>query len=102
MFLRSAYDYYGWEKSYYQPDHNPNITVNNESACSEVLSYDDWADRLENIQSLFRLTKKFVFRCYFVKNNENCLDVDGFINYVSLIYCTFGQGGIQSIKYHIF
>ena len=57
MFLRSAYDYYGWGKSYYQPDHNPNITVNNESACSEVLSYDDWADRLENIQSLFRLTK---------------------------------------------
>ena len=57
MFLRSAYDYYGWERSYYQPDHNPNITVNNESACSEVLSYDDWDDRLENIQSLFRLTK---------------------------------------------
>ena len=57
MFLRSAYDYYGWERSYYQPDHNPNITVNNASACSEVLSYDDWDDRLENIQSLFRLTK---------------------------------------------
>ena len=44
MFLRSAYDYYGWEGSYYQLEQNPNITcpVNNESACSEVLTYDDW------------------------------------------------------------
>ena len=43
----------------------------------------------------------FFFRCDFVQINQNCQDVDGFINYVSLIYCTFGKGGIQSIKYHI-
>ena len=32
-----------------------------------------------------------MFRCYFVKNNEECLDVDGFINYISFIYCTMGS-----------
>jgi len=26
-----------------------------------------------------------------VKNNEECLDVDGFINYISFIYCTMGS-----------
>ena len=31
------------------------------------------------------------FRCDFVQHNENCLDVDGFINYVSILYCTFGK-----------
>ena len=30
-------------------------------------------------------------RCYFVQNNDNCQDVDGFVNYVSLIYCTAGR-----------
>lgn len=80
MFLRSAYDYYGWEGSYYQLEDNPNITSCtgsvsglNESSCKDVLTCN-WADR-----------------CDFVKINLNCQDVDGFINYVSLIYCTFGQ-----------
>ena len=45
MFLRSAYDYYGWERNYLQLEHNPNITFNNDSSCSDVLDYKDWDDR---------------------------------------------------------
>ena len=102
MFLRSPYDYYfGGSENGFQFEHNPNITVNNESSCSDVLTYDDWDDRYD-MYKLYITKHKiiFVFRCYFVKHNENCLDVDGFINYVSLIYCTFGKGGIKSIKHH--
>ena len=32
-----------------------------------------------------------ICRCYFVQNNDNCQDVDGFVNYVSVIYCTAGR-----------
>lgn len=28
-------------------------------------------------------------RCFFVEHNDNCQDVDGFINYVEILYCTF-------------
>ena len=51
MFLRSAYDYYGWEGTYYQLEDNPNITSCtgsasglNESSCKDVLTCN-WADR---------------------------------------------------------
>ena len=99
MFLRSPYDYYfGGSENGFQFEHNPHITVNNESSCSDVLTYDDWDDRYDMCITKHKII--FVFRCYFVKHNENCLDVDGFINYVSLIYCTFGKGGIKSIKHH--
>ena len=36
-------------------------------------------------------------KCDFVKNNSECQDVDGYINYVETLYCTFGAneaGGI--------
>ena len=48
MFLRSPYDYYfGGSENGFQFEHNPNITVNNESSCSDVLTYDDWDDRYD-------------------------------------------------------
>ena len=60
MLLRNPYSYY------FSSGDSPNITYN--GSCSEDLS-EPWSER-----------------CDFVQHNENCLDVDGFINYVSLLY----------------
>eukprot|EP00092_Neocalanus_flemingeri_P035003 GFUD01038087.1.p1 GENE.GFUD01038087.1~~GFUD01038087.1.p1 ORF type:complete len:573 (+),score=74.19 GFUD01038087.1:326-2044(+) len=78
MFGRSPHDYYfgtendpfGYSLAILASNHS-NISV--DGSCSDVLS-KDWSDR-----------------CYFVQNNDNCQDVDGFINYVSILYCTFGK-----------
>ena len=56
MFLRSPYDYYGWEKSYYQLEDNSNNTVDNTSACSEVLN-QNWSERLEKFMFFIRFQK---------------------------------------------
>ena len=54
MFLRSPYDYYfGGSENGFQFEHNPNITVNNESSCSDVLTYDDWDDRYDMYISIY-------------------------------------------------
>ena len=58
MFLRSPYDYYGWEKSYYQLEDNSNITVDNTSACSEVLN-QNWSERLEKFMFFIWFQKSF-------------------------------------------
>jgi len=66
MFGRSPHDYYFGGSSIAS-----NISVN--GSCSAILS-EDWDDR-----------------CYFAQHNDNCQDVDGFINYVTILYCTFGK-----------
>jgi len=66
----SPFDYY-WKQELLQ-DEGRNIST--EGSCSNVNHFSDWADK-----------------CYFVQNNDNCQDVDGFINYVSVIYCTAGH-----------
>jgi len=66
----SPFDYY-WSRERLQ-DETRNIST--EGSCSNVNHFDDWEDK-----------------CYFVQHNDNCQDVDGFVNYVSVIYCTAGQ-----------
>lgn len=66
MFGRSPHDYYFGSSSVAS-----NISV--DGSCSDILS-QHWDDR-----------------CYFAQHNDNCLDVDGFINYVTILYCTFGK-----------
>jgi len=72
MFGRSPHDYYFGPEDLLHTSLSSNQT-DVDGSCSDVL------------------TKNWTERCYFVQHNENCLDVDGFINYVSILYCTFGQ-----------
>ena len=75
MFGFSPHEYYfGSERGdLYErsSEHHPDNSV--DGSCSGVLSRN-WTDR-----------------CYFVQNNDDCQDVAGFINYVSILYCTFGE-----------
>jgi len=61
--------------SYYfgQNDDNDNITLPGD--CSQVRNHE-W---------------NHTQRCFFVQHNDNCQDVDGFINYVEILYCSFSS-----------
>ncbi|XP_023334030.1 mitochondrial sodium/calcium exchanger protein isoform X2 [Eurytemora carolleeae] len=52
----------------------PEVLNENISGDCDLIHNLDWKDR-----------------CDFVLHNENCLDVDGFINYISALYCNFGE-----------
>ena len=66
MFSRSPYYYY------FSPTTN-HSNFSSSGDCSQVNDHP-WSEK-----------------CDFVSQNDQCQDVDGFINYISLIYCTFGQ-----------
>ena len=48
--------------------------------------------RIGNMLHNFKeFSKSILVRCYFVQKKNNCQDVAGFVNYVSILYCTFGK-----------
>jgi len=66
MFGRSPHDYYfGHEAS------SDNHSI--DGSCSDIHA------------------QNWTHKCYFAEHNDNCLDVDGFINYVTILYCSFGK-----------
>lgn len=38
-------------------------------------------------------------KCEFVKNNSNCQDSDGYLNYVEILYCDFSHVYLALILY---
>jgi len=69
LFWRSPYHYY---RSALGLGDEDNVTIPGD--CTLVRDYN-WTER-----------------CYFVEHNDNCMDIDGMINYISILYCSFTGG----------